>query len=97
MAYFFPNQIPAAHVELNSTQLRETPIRKQLDILTAGVWMNLYLAIITYIVVPKMLPALLFPTHSMGTGLTVTGVWPSSGIGGINMSLISIMDYAITS
>lgn len=74
--------IPAAHVELNSVQLRESPVRKQLDILTAGVWMNLYLALITYFVVPKMLPALLWPTHSMGTGLTVTAVWPNSGISG---------------
>jgi hypothetical protein len=74
--------IPAAHVELNSIQLRETPIKKQLDILTAGVWMNLYLALITYFVVPLMLPALLYPTHSMGNGLTVTAVWPNSGIGG---------------
>ena len=28
--------IPAAHVELNSAQLRETPFKKQMDILTAG-------------------------------------------------------------
>jgi len=76
--------IPAAHVELNSAQLRESPIKKQLDILTAGVWMNIYLALIAYFIVPKALPAMLWPTHSMGNGLTVTAVWPHSGVGGKN-------------
>lgn len=28
--------VPAAHVELNSAQLREAPFKKQMDILTAG-------------------------------------------------------------
>ena len=74
--------IPAAHVELNSAQLRETSFKKQLDILTAGVWMNMYLALITFFVVPKLLPALMFPTHSLGIGLVVTGVLSSSGAGG---------------
>lgn len=33
--------IPTAHVELNSAQLQDTSVKKQLDILTAGVWCNL--------------------------------------------------------
>jgi hypothetical protein len=74
--------IPAAHVELNSAQLRDTPFKKQLDILTAGVWMNMYLALITFFVVPKLLPALLFPTHALGVGLAVTDVFSGSGAGG---------------
>ena len=79
---FFGPLIPAAHVELNSVQLREAKFKKQLDILTAGVWMNLYLALIAYFVMPRILPALLWPTHSTGTGLSVTGVLANSGAGG---------------
>ncbi|CAG7719303.1 unnamed protein product [Allacma fusca] len=79
---FFGPLIPAAHVELNSAQLREAKFKKQLDILTAGVWMNLYLALITYFVMPRILPALMWPTHSSGTGLAVTGVLSTSGAGG---------------
>lgn len=75
--------IPTAHVELNSNQLKETQLKKQLDILTAGVWMNMYLALITYFVVPKLLPAFLWPTHSLGNGITVTSVYAGSGVGGI--------------
>lgn len=74
--------IPTAHVELNSNQLKETALKKQLDILTAGVWMNMYLALITYFVVPKLLPVFLWPTHSMGNGITVTAVYAGSGVGG---------------
>lgn len=83
--------IPTAHVELNSNQLRETQLKKQLDILTAGVWMNMYLALITYFVVPKLLPAFLWPTHSVGNGITVTTVYAGSGVGGIyNICMESI-------
>ncbi|CAL8072952.1 unnamed protein product [Orchesella dallaii] len=74
--------IPTAHVELNSNQLKETQLKKQLDILTAGVWMNIYLALITYFIVPKLLPAFLWPTHSVGNGITVTSVYAGSGVGG---------------
>jgi len=80
--------IPAAHVELNSAQLRETPFKKQLDILTAGVWMNIYLSLITYFVMPWILPVFLFPTHSFGHGIAVTGVISSSGAGGKLIDII---------
>jgi len=74
--------IPTAHVEISSNQLKESNFRKQLDILTAGVWMNIYLALITYFIVPKIIPAFLWPTHSLGNGISVTTVWADSGAGG---------------
>jgi hypothetical protein len=80
--------IPAAHVELNSVQLRESPVKKQLDILTAGVWMNMYLALIAYFIIPLAVPGILWPTHSTASGLTVTAVWPNSGVGGETLLIV---------
>lgn len=58
---------PGAFVDLNSEQLAALPPRRQLRVVTAGVWHNAVL-VLACLVLLWLLPTLLWPFYSSGNG-----------------------------
>ena len=73
--------LPAAYVELPSSQLVCAPGWAQLRVYTAGVWHNTATAAAAWLLLLAA-PALLRPLYSSAGGVAVVGVAPGSGAGG---------------
>ena len=73
--------LPAAYVELPSSQLVSAPGWAQLRVYTAGVWHNTATAAAAWLLLLAA-PPLLRPLYSGAGGVAVLGVAPGSGAGG---------------
>ncbi|XP_044011984.1 membrane-bound transcription factor site-2 protease isoform X2 [Aphidius gifuensis] len=69
--------IPIAYVSLNSEQLSQLPTMKQLRILCAGLWHNIILAVISFLIFFSS-SLLLAPLYSVDSGIIVKSIHPKS-------------------
>ncbi|XP_050523676.1 membrane-bound transcription factor site-2 protease isoform X2 [Daktulosphaira vitifoliae] len=71
--------LPVAYVHLEDITL--LPSSKQLRVMSAGVWHNVFQGLMAYIIL-ILLPVMMIPFYSIGSGVIVTNVDQRSGVYG---------------
>lgn len=73
--------IPAAFVNLSTSELKSLSFMDQLKIYTAGVYHNLILTTLAFLFI-LALPYLLLPLYDKGSGVAITSLRPNSSVHG---------------
>lgn len=74
--------IPVTFVVISNDEMNKLQVKKKLRVLCAGVWHNLFVAIVAYLIF-MTLPVLLKPLYTLNYGVHVTEVLPASPLKGM--------------
>lgn len=75
--------IPIAYTEIDMDHLQTAKLMKKLKIYTAGIWNNIILAAVCYILL-LLVPLFLAPIYETGEGVFITKIQPKAAVKGEN-------------